>query len=113
MSRKVRWEPARCRRPGDQPGQCVLAGVGLEIEGDGFLVAVAGEEVGGLRIVFGPDEGRAPGTRIVSPARVLDLDHTGAEVAEHHSRMGSGQRAGEIDDGVAGQRSRRCLVRHS
>src|SRR5699024_12068514 len=82
--------------PGDQPGQCVLAGVGLEIEGDGFLVAVAGEEVGGLRIVFGPDDGRAPGTRIVSPARLLDLDHTRTEAAEHPSRWAPGRRAGRV-----------------
>src|SRR3712207_7926572 len=52
----------------------------LEVEGDRALVAVDREEVDRLAV----EEGRAPGAGVVPLDRELDLDHVGAEIAEHH-----------------------------
>ena len=77
--------------------------LGLQVQGDGLLVAVAGEEVGGLRVVGRAHEGRSPAAGVVARAGVLDLDHPGAEVGEHHPRVRSGEGAGEVDDDGAAQ----------
>ena len=84
--------------PGHQPRQDVASGVALEVELDGLLVPVAGQEVRGHRLVVGPDEGRAPAARLVTRTRALDLDDAGTHVAEHHPAVRPGQGTGQVDD---------------
>jgi hypothetical protein len=58
-----------------------------QVEDDGALVAVEGEEVRGVVA----DERRPPGAGVVAAVRSLDLDHVRAEVAQQHR----GERPGE------------------
>ncbi len=57
------------------------------------------------RCVLGADERRPPAAAVVAAVGVLDLDDPGAEVAEHHRRVRPGERAGEVDDDDAVERS--------
>jgi hypothetical protein len=84
-----------------QPGQCLATVVGLQVERDRLLVAVARQEVGRDRVVLRPDEGRPPPAGVVTGARGLDLDDAGAHVAEHHPRVRAGEGPGQVDDGGA------------
>ena len=71
----------------------------LEVEGDGLLVPIRGQEVG--RFTLGVDrlhEGRPPSAGVVAAVGVLHLDHVGAEVAQHHRGVGARECAGQIDD---------------
>src|SRR5690606_26911130 len=68
-------------------------------------------EVGGLALAglavragFRRDERRPPAAGVVPRAGGLHLDHPGAEIAEHHARVRPGQRPGQVDDHVPGQR---------
>jgi len=68
-------------------------GIGLEVERDAFLAAVERGEIGRFAI----DEG-AVVAGIVA-ARRLHLDDPGTQIGEHHRTVGTGQHAGEVDDG--------------
>ena len=81
--------------------------VALQVQGDGFLVAVAGQEVRGLRVVLGTDERRTPAAGVVSGAGVFDLDDPGAEVGQHHAGVRAGQGAAQVHHEVARQGARR------
>ena len=72
--------------------------VALQVQGDGLLVAVAGQEVRGLGIVLGADERRTPAAGVVSGARVLDLDDPGAQVGQHHTGVRAGEGAAQVHD---------------
>jgi hypothetical protein len=98
-------------RPGQQVRQHLVIPVGFQVEGDGFLVPVAAEEVGrfsrgGVRL----DERRTPRTAVVAAPGGLDLDHPGPQVAQDHAGMRAGQRAGQVDDQQPAQRSARSRV---
>jgi hypothetical protein len=83
----------------DQIPQCRLAGVVLEVEGDGLFVAVCAEEVRGLAVaVERVDERRAPSAGVVTAVGVFHFDDVGAEVPEHHRRVRAGQGTGQVDD---------------
>src|SRR5262249_44079284 len=67
-----------------------------QVERDRLLVAVDGEVVrgqAGAGVVR-----RAPAARHVAVLGMLDLDHAGAEVAEHHRAEGAGEDAREVED---------------
>ncbi len=83
----------------DEPAQDGLPLRRLEVEGEALLAAINRHEVGGLA----PREGR-PSARVVSLARLLDLDDLGAHVAQRHGAEGARQHAGEVDDADARQR---------
>jgi hypothetical protein len=66
----------------------------LEMERDGLLVAVRGQEVRGDRLaVCVLDEGWTPAPRIITMTRLFDLDDSRSEVAEHDGRMRAGDGA--------------------
>ena len=48
---------------------------------------------------------RSPAAGVVAEPGPLDLDHLGAEVAEHHRRERSGEHAGEVEDPQVAQRA--------
>ncbi len=109
LHQRVDPEPEALEHPGaevldqhvgavHEPQEHLAVRLGLEVEGDRLLVAVGREEVRRLAIVLGPDERRPPAPGVVPVARCLDLDDPGAEVAQHHRGVRSGQRAGEVDD---------------
>src|SRR5258705_9793221 len=76
-----------------------LTGVVLQIAGYGSLVPIRAQEVSGFTFAVDRiNEGRPPSTGVVAATRILHLDHLGAEVAQHHRRMWSGQRTGEVDN---------------
>jgi hypothetical protein len=81
--------------------------VGLQVQRDRPLVAIRRQEVGGFAFgVLGLDEGRPPGPGVVPTLGALHLDDVGTEVAQHHGRVGAGERPRQIDDHGAGQRAR-------
>ena len=85
--------------PADQSPQSGLAGLLLEVEGHGLLVPIRAQEVGRLTVaVHRLDERRSPSTGVVAAVGVLHLDHVGAEVAQHHRGVWSGQGTGQVDD---------------
>ena len=94
----------------DETAQHLLAVVALEVEGDRFLVAIAGEEVGGLAVVLGTHEGRAPGSGVVTGG-LFDLDDSRAQVGQHHAGVGPGEGPAQIHDEVAVERASRVGVR--
>ena len=67
----------------------------LEVDADGALAAV--ERV----------EGRRVGAHVVTRARVLDLDHVGAEVGEQQRAEPAGEQASEVEDAQPFQRAHR------
>src|SRR5690606_18467418 len=84
---------------GEQVERDLLSLGGAEVEGDAVLVAADGPpERAGPGGVLGAEA--ADG---VAAARVLDLDHVGAEVAEEGRRPGAGGGVTEVDDGQAGE----------
>ncbi len=91
--------------PVDQAQQDLAVGLVLEVEGDGLLVAVGGQEVRRLPGVGPAHERRSPAAGVVAVPGCLDLDHPGTEVAEHHGGVRTGQGAGEVDDEHAVERS--------
>jgi hypothetical protein len=66
----------------------------FEVNPDGALVAVDGEEVG--RLVTG--ERRTPVAGVVPALGVLDLKYVGPEVAQHHRRVGARQDPREVEN---------------
>ena len=85
----------------DELFENVLAVLALEIQRDGFLVAVARQEVRGLLLVFRPHVLRAPAARVVTAGGVFYFDDPRAEVAEDLACVRAGESAGEVYDGVA------------
>ena len=71
----------------------------LEVEGDGTLAGIDGEEQRGHA---GLDEarvrGRAEAAALVAAGAVLDLHHIGAEQRQLLRAVGAGEHLGEIDD---------------
>lgn len=81
--------------------------VGLQVQRDRPLVAIRRQEVGGFAFgVLGLNEGRPPGPGVVPTLGALHLDDVGAEVAQHHGRVRTGERPRQIDDHGAAQRTR-------
>ena len=73
-------------------GEEDLDGLGLlEVEGEGALVAVQVEEVGGLA-------GAGDAFALSGDFGLLDLEHVGAPVAELSGGGGAGAGAGEVED---------------
>ena len=68
-----------------------LVGRVLEVHGDGALVAVPGHE----RRAFAVDEGRHVAGAVAAPG-LLDLQHIGAMVGQHHRCIGAGEMAGQV-----------------
>ncbi len=88
----------------DQLGEDGPAVVGLEVEGDGLLVAVAGQEVGrNVGAVRSGNERRSPGAGLVTATGGLHLDHPCTQVGHHHGSVGSREGPGEVDDDRPGQ----------
>src|SRR3546814_5526033 len=69
----------------------ITAGIGAQIDRDALLVPVDREEVGALA----SQAGRVPGAAVVAAVRILDLDHLGAEVGQHHGEIRAGEDAGD------------------
>ena len=67
----------------------------LEVERDAFLVAVDAEEVRALAF----EKRRAPRSRVVALAGLLDLDDARAHVGEQHRAVRAGQHAREVENG--------------
>ena len=69
------------------------------------LVAVGGEVIGGvaLRAIRMRGEGRTPGARVVSRARLFNLDDVGAQIAENLRRPRPSEHAGKIEHAHAGE----------
>ena len=82
-------------RPGDDRPR-LSAGPG---EGDGALVAIDREVVGGDAVA----SGRRPRAGLVT-GRTFDLDHGGAQVGEQHRAVRPGEHAREIGDDQAVER---------
>jgi hypothetical protein len=74
-----------------------------EVDADALLAGVHPGEVGAL---VGPAglELQIVAPHVVALALALDLDDAGAQIAEQARAVGSGQDAGQIQDGDAGQR---------
>ena len=77
--------------------------VGDLIEKGKLVVAAPETSVAAAAPALG-NEGRAPRTRVVAPAGLLDLDHLGAEVPENLRRPRAGQDARKIEDADARER---------
>src|SRR5262249_49542949 len=88
-------------------GQTVKQGHALggsQIEGNGALVAVAGEEVGAeLLVAMERYPGRAPGAGLVAAAGALDLDNLGSEITQNLATQWPGQDARSVEDAQASQ----------
>src|SRR3954453_1867675 len=76
-----------------QPPHDLLAGVGLEVDGETALSQIADDREG--RMAGVADAQRA---RPVAVAQALDLDHVGAVLGEQHGAVRSGDPLAEIDD---------------
>ena len=81
-----------------QPPQHLLAGVGLEVDGDAALAEIADDRIGRVAAVA-----RAERARPVALADALDLDHLGAVLRQQHGAVGAGDALAEIDDLQAGE----------
>src|SRR5581483_1274548 len=66
----------------------------LEVERDAFLVAVDAEKV---RALFA-DKRRAPGSRVVAAAGLLDFQNARAHVAEQRRAVRAGQDACQVQN---------------
>src|SRR5205085_8211057 len=80
---------------GDQAIEHRPASRTLEVERDAFLVSVDAEKVGAFTV----DEGRTPGSRVVTFAWLLDFDDAGAHIAQHHRAVRAGQHARQVENG--------------
>ena len=78
--------------------QCRAFGIG-EIDGDGFLVAVGGKEIGGVgfRAVCVFQEGRAEMARLVAFAGLFDLDDLRTQIAQYLRGPWTGEHAAQIE----------------
>ena len=77
---------------------CLLAGLGAQVQDDGLLVAVDGPvQHGGVALV------QPPVAQLVAGSRPLDLDDLGAEVGEEPPGRGGGNVVSEFQDADAFQ----------
>src|SRR5215211_5496132 len=90
--------------PGRQRLDPLQPFLAFEVDPDRTLVAVDGEEIRRLAEFPPASEGRAPVAGVVPPLGVLDLQDVGAQVAEHHRRVRSGQNPREVEDPDAFER---------
>ena len=74
-----------------------------EIDADALLAGIDSGEIAALVAAAGL-ELQIVAAHLVALAGPLDLDHAGAQVAEQPGAVGSGQDAGQIQDGDADQR---------
>ncbi|EXU62045.1 hypothetical protein Z951_43800 [Streptomyces sp. PRh5] len=81
-------------------GSGLSVGFALEIEHQGPLVAVGGQEVGGVAV---RGVRRTPLSRVVA-ARWLDLDDISAEIPEGHGDERTCQYPGKVGDTNTGKR---------
>ncbi|MNV72575.1 hypothetical protein D3C71_1656760 [compost metagenome] len=79
----------------------------LQVHGDGPLVAVHRAVVGGLGLA----DAHAPVARVVAALGVLDLDHLGAEIGQHHAAHRAGKHPRQIKHAHAFQREVGGVVR--
>ena len=79
--------------PLDQAVEDLAPFLVLEVERDALLVAVDAQEVG----AFALEKRRPPGTGIVAPARLFDLDDPRAHVAKQHGAVGPREHAGQVE----------------
>ena len=93
----------------DQPAQRLLGFLLAQVEQHRALVAVDGHEDGAevVRRALGRMAGPAHDVAAPAapPARELDLDHIGAEVAQHLGRIGPEDHGGHVEDAHALQRA--------
>jgi hypothetical protein len=91
------------------PGQAQEGGHAgglLEVEAQAFLVAIDhAEEDAVAAFASGGALTRTHGAGVVAGARVLDLDHLGAEVGQMHGRHRPGQQAREVEHADARERA--------
>src|SRR3712207_2876242 len=73
----------------------------LEIQHYRLLAPVHGEEIRGFPFY----ERRPPAAAVVALTWALDFYYLGAGVCQHHGRVGTRQRPGEVYDRYAGERS--------
>ena len=85
----------------DHPAQHLLALLVLEVQRDAALVAVQDHE----RCRHAVHARLAIAARVVATGQLLDLDHFGAEVGEHHAGGGPGHDLSELEHAHAGERT--------
>jgi hypothetical protein len=73
----------------------------FEINRDAFFVPVDTEKIGTLAA----GKWRTPTASVVADTGLFDLDDLGAQVAEKHGAIGTGQDTGEIENSDAMKRS--------
>lgn len=91
--------------PGQQFLQHHPIALGFQVQRDGFLVPVAGQEVRCLRVIFGSYKRRTPATGVVPGSRCLHFDDTGAQVSEHHPGVRTGECPAQVHDEESLKRS--------
>ena len=69
----------------------------FEIDGDALFVSIDAKKIGALSA----SKWRTPTARIVADTGLFDFDNLGAQVAEKHGAVGTGQDAGEIENSDA------------
>jgi hypothetical protein len=79
---------------GDELEQDRSAGVRAQVELDAALAAVVGDEIRTVLLA-------AKGPERIAALRMLDLDHVGAEVGQHHARERSRDHGAQLDDAHA------------
>jgi hypothetical protein len=94
-------------RPIDEPPEHLLAAFALQVECDALLVAVDGQEIGGLVAL----ERRSKGACIVALARPLHLDYLGAEITEQHGAVRPRENPREIKDAETFERSHASVLK--
>ena len=87
-----------------KPPHDLPSALGGEIGDDRALATIAGVEIRRRTLASGPDEGRAPATRIIA-LRAFDLDDVGAEIGQGLTDPGAGQDARELDHPDSGKRA--------
>ena len=89
-----------------QLAQDLLVRVGLQVEGDGALVAVQ-RHIGGAHLL---GVRRLAGVALAVAARLLDLDHVGAEIPEGLGGVGAEHELGQVYNAQAVQGAFRLVV---
>ena len=83
----------------EQAPHHLLAGVGLEIDGDAALAEVADDGEGCVAAIADAERARP-----VAFAQALDLDDLGAMLGQQHGAVGPGDALAEVDDLEPGER---------
>ena len=92
-----------------QPPEDRPAGLRLQIERQATLIAIGAQKICTLPAI---GEGRTPVAGVIPPARLLDLDHFGAVIAQRHGGIRAGQDARKVENCDVGQgvKHRRCAA---